>query len=49
MGASDDEEEYIVFGRPLQEEQESVRGQYAKEVQDKSITKALPVWQNISP
>lgn len=47
MGASDDEEEYIVYGRPLQEEKETVKGQYNKEVQDKAVTKALPVWQQV--
>jgi len=47
MSASDDEEEYVVYGRPLQVEQESAKGQYAKDVQDKSITKALPVWQQV--
>lgn len=49
MGASDDEEEYIVYGRPLQEEKESVKGQYSKEIQDKAVTKALPVWQQVKP
>ena len=47
MGASDDEEEYVVYGTPLQVELESVKGQYAKDVQDKAITKALPVWQQV--
>ena len=47
MGASDDEEEYVVYGTPLKVEQESVKGQYAKDVQDKAITKALPVWQQV--
>ena len=47
MGASDDEDEYVVYGRPLQEERESVKGQYSKDLQDKATTKALPVWQQV--
>ena len=47
MGASDDEDEYVVYGRPLQDEMESAKGQYSKEIQDKAVTKALPVWQQV--
>lgn len=48
MGASDDDDEYVVYGKPLQDEVESARGQYCKELQDKAVTKALPVWQQVS-
>ena len=48
MGASDDEEEYVVWGTPLQDEQETVRGQYKKAVQEPGLTKALPVHKQVT-
>lgn len=40
-----DNENYVFFGTPLQQETESHAGQHHKTVQDPSLTKSLPVWQ----
>lgn len=45
--ASDDEDDYIVFGSPLLDENETVAGQYRKPKQDPAVTKSLPVWQQV--
>ena len=43
-----DNENYVFYGTPLQEEVESHAGQHHKAVQDPSLTRSLPVWQQVS-
>ena len=45
--ASDDEDEYIFFGTPLQEEEESRAGQRRKDVKDPALTKQLPLHKQV--
>ena len=43
----DEAEEYIRYGTPLHEEEESRTGQRQKVVTDPAATKRLPVWQQV--
>ncbi len=45
--ASDDEDEYVFFGTPLQEEEESRAGQRRKDVKDPALTKQLPLHKQV--
>ncbi len=47
MGSSDDEDDYIFFGTPLQEEEESRAGQRRKDVKDPALTKQLPLHKQV--
>jgi hypothetical protein len=51
MGASSDDEDdetYIIYGTPLQQEEESRAGQRRKDVKDPAVTKQLPLHQQAS-
>lgn len=43
------DEDYFSYGTPVQEEVETVTGQYAKEKKDPAVTRSLPVWQQVGP
>lgn len=45
--ASDDEDDYCFYGTPIEEEQETGRGQHRKEVKDQASTRALPIWKQV--
>ncbi len=45
--ASDDEDDYIFLGTPLQEEEESRAGQRLKPVNDPALTKQLPLHKQV--
>ena len=45
--ASDDEDDYIFFGTPIQEEEESRAGQRRKDVKDPALTKQLPLHKQV--
>lgn len=49
MAASDDEDDYIFYGTPLEEEEESRAGQRRKEVKDPALTKQLPLHKQVLP
>lgn len=48
MASSDDEDEsYVLFGTPLQQEEESRVGQRRKDTKDPGLTKQLPLHQQV--
>ncbi len=49
MGASSDDEDesFVVYGTPLQEEEESRAGQKRKDLKDPALTKQLPLHQQV--
>lgn len=42
-----EQETYVFFGTPLQDEVESRAGQHHKVIQDPGLTKSLPVWKQV--
>lgn len=51
MGASSDNEDetFIIYGTPLQQEEESRAGQRRKETKDPALTRQLPLHQQVIP
>lgn len=47
MADNDDEEDYIVYGTPIEEEEETRTGQRRKEVKDPALTKQLPLHKQV--
>ena len=47
MSSDDEDESFVVYGTPLQEEEESRAGQRRKDVKDPALTKQLPLHQQV--
>ncbi len=49
MGASsaDEDESFVIYGTPLQQEEESRAGQRRKEIKDPALTRQLPLHQQV--
>lgn len=45
--AADDEEDYVFYGTPIEEEEETRAGQRRKEVKDPALTKQLPLHKQV--
>ena len=50
MGASseDEDESFVIYGTPLQQEEESRAGQRRKEIKDPALTRQLPLHQQVN-
>ena len=47
MSSDDEDESFVIYGTPLQEEEESRAGQRRKDVKDPALTKQLPLHQQV--
>ena len=47
MSSDDEDESFVTYGTPLQEEEESRAGQRRKDVKDPALTKQLPLHQQV--
>ena len=47
MSSDDEDESFVFYGTPLQEEEESRAGQRRKDVRDPALTKQLPLHQQV--
>lgn len=45
--ADDGDEDFAFYGTPIEEEEETKKGQHRKDVKDPAIAKALPVWKQV--
>ena len=46
--SDDDDETFIIYGTPLQQEEESRAGQRRKELKDPALTRQLPLHQQVT-
>ena len=48
MGASDDEDDYVFYGTPIDDDEETRAGQRRKEIKDPALTRQLPLHKQVS-